>query len=1008
MHEPHEHPHDLITSNGVKYDENDEDASEAQARVIDSLRAQVTDLFSQVTQLNSKLVSSYDRVSDLEDQLHDTSASLRNSSVTISSLELERSHHLAALNTGLLVEKAHVTTELNRLMERATEEAAQRGQAESARQDIEKDLDDLSATLFDQANNMVAEARLGRARSERKVLEAENALKIAEDAVKVMQIQMQTLQAEKEAAEREAQEARVTVGKGKWVERDELRVWDVPKVRFMTTHAPYAEFIAFVTHLRGLKTSQPTPPIISSLLGQPFLARLFTEDSEPTVRLDLAPSLNWLSRRAVLTAIHTGMLTVEPMAFSNLLQEPHLLSQSQSSTAVSCALCGTPIARLPTAAASVEKPPSHPKAVLARSSNTNGNSWFRYPLALSSSQNNGSHMSHYEPPGQVYIFRLAVATTPHPPPVFVPVHAHSASTSHVGGVLSRSPVHTAVSSRVLPAQTQNLRYPLCTSNYCLFRLRSTCSLWAFVRTGIVERIWEEVAQPPKSSANLENDSVHVQGHEASTGPTTPASAVSQPSNATVSPPASEKPPVPPRRRGLWEMASAFGERAVSWGKEGVEGKDDGKKLPILPPAHPSAPHPHADAPAPLDGTQVPPPLPKRRDPATTDTTVPEPDNTPTQNGTAAPVTAEPYVYRTNNIHDLSDPGKVDRNASNDSFSTPVDEITFALPILRQDSPSAASTHHAVSVDAVATLTQDHLPPSSPRTVTIPQTPTSPVPRVTSPVPRSRSRVTSRVSPPPTSRVVASTASRSRAGSPAPVNARAISPPPVNGPVRTSTSSPLVSSRTGSPAPGHGAPPVPRRAAARRAVPPPPPGVTPVEQAKEGEGESAAAAVAIVPLVVAGARKDGEESGQSQRDALKHHTTPVFAPDKIMDSATAAPENVTNTSSAGGVDTQASSAARPPETLAAPYPPKVPVDSEAPAERLSTDTDVPPIEKTLAGRTSGDSSVHTSIDSTSTKRSSSTDGEGFASDVTWEERTWKEVVKLKEEMFWARIGGVRQL
>jgi chromosome segregation ATPase len=279
MHEPHEHPHELIASNGIKDDESDEDASEAQAQVIASLRAQVTDLFSQVTQLNSKLVSSYDRVSDLEDQIHDASASLRNSSVTISSLELERSHHLAALNTGLLVEKAHVTAELNRLMERATEEAAQRGQAESARHDIEKDLDDLSATLFDQANNMVAEARLGRARSERKVLEAEEALKIAEDAVKVMQTQMQTLQAEKEAAEREVQEARVTVGKGKWVERDDLRLGDAPKVRFMTTHAPYAEFIAFVTHLRGLKTSQPTPPIISSLLGQPFLARLLTEDS---------------------------------------------------------------------------------------------------------------------------------------------------------------------------------------------------------------------------------------------------------------------------------------------------------------------------------------------------------------------------------------------------------------------------------------------------------------------------------------------------------------------------------------------------------------------------------------------------------------------------------------------------------------------------------------------------------------------------------------------------------
>ena len=275
-------------NSGPVEDENDEDASEAQAQVIASLRAQVTDLFSQVTQLNSKLVSSYDRVSDLEDELHDTSSQLRNASVTISSLELERSHHLAALNTGLLVEKAHVTAELNRLMERATEEAAQRGQAETARLDIEKDLDDLSATLFDQANTMVAEARLNRAKSERKVQEAELALRIAEDAVQDMQVQMQSLQAEKEAAERDAQEAKLAMGKGKWVERDDLR-GEVPRVRFVTTHAPYAEFMAFVAHLRGLRVSQPTPPVISTLLSQPFIARLINEDSYV-----IRPTLLWL------------------------------------------------------------------------------------------------------------------------------------------------------------------------------------------------------------------------------------------------------------------------------------------------------------------------------------------------------------------------------------------------------------------------------------------------------------------------------------------------------------------------------------------------------------------------------------------------------------------------------------------------------------------------------------------------------------------------------------------
>jgi Rab guanine nucleotide exchange factor SEC2 len=32
---------------------------------------------------------------------------------------------------------------------------------------------------------------------------------------------------------------------------------------------------------------------------------------------------------------------------------------------------------------------------------------------------------------------------------------------------------------------------------------------------------------------------------------------------------------------------------------------------------------------------------------------------------------------------------------------------------------------------------------------------------------------------------------------------------------------------------------------------------------------------------------------------------------------------------------------------------------------------------------------------------------FVGDTTWEERTWKELVRLREEMFWARIGALRQ-
>jgi len=255
---------------------------DAQDLVISSLRTQVQDLVSQVTELNTKLVKSYDRVSDLEDDLHVTSSSLRSSSVKISQLELERSQHLSALNTGLLVEKSHVTSELTRLMEKATEEAARRGQAESARADIEKDLDDVSAALFDQANTMVAEARLGRAQSDRKAEEAERALREAEDAVRLMQQQLQSLQGEKEIAERRMEGMSAAMGKGKWIERTSSSPANANHL--LTSHVSYQEYVSLLSHLRALRATYPQPPTISSLLALPFVARLQQEDTYVAIR----------------------------------------------------------------------------------------------------------------------------------------------------------------------------------------------------------------------------------------------------------------------------------------------------------------------------------------------------------------------------------------------------------------------------------------------------------------------------------------------------------------------------------------------------------------------------------------------------------------------------------------------------------------------------------------------------------------------------------------------------
>lgn len=956
--------------------ERDEDASEAQAQIIASLRSQVTDLFTQVTQLNSKLVASYDRVSDLEDQLHEASSSLRNSSITISSLELERAEHLAALNTGLLVEKAHVTAELNRLMERATEEAAQRGQAESARHDIEKDLDDLSATLFDQANTMVAEARLNQARSERKVREAEEALRSAEEAVKVMQSQMQALEADKAAAEREATGARITMGKGKWIERSDSE-GDPPKLRFLTIHTPYAEFAALVAYLRTLRTSQLTPPTISSLLNQPFLARLNTEDLEPTVRLDLAPSLNWLSRPSVLAAIHTGMLIIEPMPFLNLVQE--LSSQSRTIASVSCSLCGTRIARL-TPGSAHEKPPSHPLASFTRSSSASSNSWFKYPLVLSSptpgSEVTFSHLQENAHPELIYVFRVVTQTSSQPPPPLASVHSKQASSSPAS-TSSRLPVHSSTTSRALPAQSNNSPHPLCTSNYCLLRLRTTCSLWAFVRSGIIERIWqEEVTQLPSSASA---DRITINGNGSPNPPSTPRS--SQP----TLPNASEKPPVPPRRRRLWEMASALGEKAVSWGKEGGESpklKDKEKensalkRLPPPPPSHPSVPHPHGEPTRPT--SQVPPALPKRSEMRST---TPEGATADTSAGCSANSTVpntEPVAVD-NTALGLE---QKDEHTSSESFATPTDEVETPLPapVVGVNDEVPANVHQ----EQTSTIIPSECP-ISPQTVSQPQTPPAsvspPRSRVGSPIPQS---VASPMS-----------LSRSRAGSPA----------------SGRPSSPFPPSRTGSPAPPQGAPPVPRRAPARRPAPLPPstpmperPSALPTRLKREGtkkSKESEGSKVVEAPkATVAATTSNREDGGDSEPSS-----TSIDGRPENVDTPAGPPTG--DTPAGLSTDTTSPSERQTP-TPSEPVdvPPEVPTTT---SEAMAAVTDHSPVTENSASVHATENNGGSSVDTEKhNKHCPSINTEGFAGDGTWEERTWKEVIRLREEMFWARVGCVREL
>lgn len=166
---------------------------------------------------------------------------------------------------------------------------------------------------------MVATERMARAQAEQRLKDTEESLAAAESAVRDMQTHLQSLTTAAASAPSAPH---------------------VPR-RYLSSHPPYAEFRTLLAHLRAARPSQLSrrrsdvrevypAPLLVSLVQQPFVARCLVEDHEPTLRLESAPDLGWVSRRSVSNAIVSGDLLIEPVGSASL-GPPESLS---------CSLCG--------------------------------------------------------------------------------------------------------------------------------------------------------------------------------------------------------------------------------------------------------------------------------------------------------------------------------------------------------------------------------------------------------------------------------------------------------------------------------------------------------------------------------------------------------------------------------------------------------------------------------------------------------------------------------------------
>ncbi|KAK4048323.1 hypothetical protein OIV83_004845 [Microbotryomycetes sp. JL201] len=515
-------------------DDEPTDAFELVAR----LRSQITDLTSQVTSLNSKLVKSYTQTGDLEDELHETKDHETRLQQRIKELEDYKVRWEKEIERGGWVEKAHVQGEMRQLMSKVLEETKSRETAVEGQKALETEIENLTSSLFDEANKMVAVERMTRARAEEKMQSLEEAGSTMKDLFDSVQVNLRETVTKLEGKDKEIEKLKrkmlaagispdtpdaekdpdakeeVTVSDGTQMLSLDRSVASstaphTPSMhalappRLLTSALPFQEFLAFVAYLRQLRTSVlsrpldsvafsgayagsgphmsmrgfPTlsapkpanqtvstaPPTVAQLLtphlplsthlSQPFLKRCVEEDSDPVLRLDIAPGFGFLSRRNVATAVVDGTLVIEPFFAGPGAELP----------SGSCAMCGTSLERWSKGAA-VAKPITPSVA--------NVNSTMKKMLGGGSSWFSGSSSK---------------SGTSTPPNASAPTSEKPTSPTKTTFTAmpfefpSKDPIDPRHQIHIVRINdTAANKYAICPA-YCLARLRAACEFWTYVR-----------------------------------------------------------------------------------------------------------------------------------------------------------------------------------------------------------------------------------------------------------------------------------------------------------------------------------------------------------------------------------------------------------------------------------------------------------------------------------------------------------------------------------------------
>ncbi|KAF9925023.1 rab guanine nucleotide exchange factor S2 [Linnemannia zychae] len=176
---------------------------------IDDLTAQNSSLVAENDTLSSKLVESTEGRIDLDQQLTVAQMELKAAQKEIKSLQESQKHYeqlMAMIASGQLIEKKDVQP----VIENLAYESQRRSQIETSKMKLESELEDLSKSLFEEANRMVNEERKATYLAHKRVEALERQLdevldlcKSERDQLVELKVRMGKLSEDKDAVQRE-------------------------------------------------------------------------------------------------------------------------------------------------------------------------------------------------------------------------------------------------------------------------------------------------------------------------------------------------------------------------------------------------------------------------------------------------------------------------------------------------------------------------------------------------------------------------------------------------------------------------------------------------------------------------------------------------------------------------------------------------------------------------------------------------------------------------------------